>query len=64
MKKTYIAPEMEVFEQKITQPLMTTSLPVNSDIEITSDDMLAPGLNPGLPGIPGLNGLDNEIFGF
>lgn len=63
MKKTYIAPEMEVFEQKITQPLMTTSLGVY-DTEINSDEMLAPGLNPGLPGIPGLNGLDNEIFGF
>lgn len=60
MKKTYIAPEMEVFEQKITQPLMTTSLGVY-DTEITNDEMLAPGLNPG---IPGLNGLENEIFGF
>ena len=52
MKKKYIAPEMEVFEQKMTQPLMTTSLPVSND-EITSEEMLAPGLD-----------IENELFGF
>ena len=44
---------MEVFEQKMTQPLMTTSLPVNSDTEITKDDMLSPDFD-----------LENELFGF
>lgn len=53
MKKKYIAPEMEVFEQKMTQPLMTTSLPVVSDEEITSGDMLSPELD-----------IENELFGF
>ena len=52
MKKKYIAPEMEVFEQKMTQPLMTTSLGVYEE-EITSDDMLSPDLN-----------IENELFGF
>ena len=52
MKKKYIAPEMEVFEQKMTQPLMTTSLPV-SDTEITKEDMLSPELD-----------IENELFGF
>lgn len=52
MKKKYIVPEMEVFEQKMTQPLMTTSLPVSND-EITKDDMLSPDFD-----------IENELFGF
>ena len=44
MKKKYIAPEMEIIEQEMTQPLMTTSLGVY-DTEITSGEMLAPELD-------------------
>ena len=41
MKKTYINPEMEIIEIKAPE-LLTGSLPVFSDTEITSGDMLAP----------------------
>lgn len=44
MKKKYIAPEMELIEQEMTQPLMTTSLDVY-DEEITGGEMLAPELD-------------------
>lgn len=52
MKKTYFAPEMEVVVLKMQQTLLAGSLPVSEE-EITSGDMLAPGLN--MPS-------DNELF--
>ena len=42
MKKKYIAPEMEMIEQKMAQPLMTTSSLGVHDTEITGGQMLAP----------------------
>ena len=61
MKKTYFAPEMEVVELNVLQPILTGSLPLTDTTIEDPEEILAPGFNPG---IPGLNGLDNEIFGF
>ena len=53
MKKRYIAPEMDVVELDMFQPILTGSLPM-SETEVTDEnDILAPGL-----------GLENELFGF
>lgn len=46
MKKTYINPEMQVVEIN-TPVLLTGSLPVFDDTEITKDDMLAPEFGDG-----------------
>ena len=56
MKKKYFAPEMEIVELDMLQPILTSSLPMVSDpgSEIDdSGDILAPGLN-----------IENELFGF
>ena len=44
MKKIYIAPEMDVVELDMFQPILAGSLPM-SETEITDEnDILAPGL--------------------
>ena len=54
MKKIYIAPEMDVVELDMFQPILAGSLPVSDDPQVTDEnDILAPGL-----------GLENELFGF
>ena len=56
MKKKYFAPEMEIVELDMLQPILTSSLPMVSDpgSEIDDpEDILAPGLN-----------IENELFGF
>ena len=56
MKKIYLAPEMEIVELDMLQPILTSSLPMVSDpgSEIDDpEDILAPGLN-----------IENELFGF
>ena len=45
MKKTYFAPEMEVVELDMFQPILAGSLPLNDTPEVENpDDILAPGL--------------------
>ena len=54
MKKIYIAPEMDVVELDMFQPILTGSLPLDNTQEVEDpNDILAPGL-----------GLENELFGF
>ena len=56
MKKKYFAPEMEIVELDMLQPILTGSLPMVSDPGSEIDDpsdILAPGLN-----------IENELFGF
>ena len=54
MKKIYLAPEMEIVELDMIQPILTSSLPLNDTTEIDNpEDILAPGLN-----------IENELFGF
>ena len=54
MKKKYFAPEMDVVELDMFQPILTGSLPLDSTQQIEDpEDILAPGL-----------GLENELFGF
>ena len=54
MKKIYIAPEMDVVELDMLQPILTGSLPLDNTQEVEDpNDILAPGL-----------GLENELFGF
>ena len=49
MKKKYFAPEMEIVELDMLQPILTSSLPL-TDTEIdNSEDILAP---EGLTGLP------------
>ena len=47
MKKTYIIPDMETVVIQTTQ-VLAASLPVNSETQIESTDILAPEL-PGIP---------------
>ena len=56
MKKEYMKPTMDVVEIKGTT-LLTGSLPVVDDTEITSGDMLAPSLEDELNPL-------NELFAF
>ena len=54
MKKRYFAPEMDVVELDMFQPILAGSLPLDNTQEVEDpNEILAPGL-----------GLENELFGF
>lgn len=53
MKKTYFKPEMEVVDINTFQPLLAgsvTDLNTGSEVEIETDDILAPEIDMGVPG--------------
>ncbi len=54
MKKIYIAPEMDVVELDMFQPILTGSLPLDSSQQVEDpEEILAPGFS-----------IENELFGF
>ena len=54
MKKTYFKPEMEVVDINTFQPLLAgsvTDLNTGSEVEIETDDILAPEVDMVVPGL-------------